>query len=663
MKKKPQYKKQKGQILYRTFEITEETIRAIGDDNREIEVIFSTEDAQVQRYFGNESLGHSKGEVRLERLKQGGAVLVGHNQSEQVGVVEVAKIDSGSRQGLATLRFGNSAKAEEIFQDVKDRIRRFVSVGYRVYKTVLERIENDVEFHRVVDWEPVEISIVPVPADPNAEILRHEESADFETLIETRGLTMETDNEKRIRLLKEAETRTLKTEETAFLREHGEEIPAPKTPAVDKTAIVRNEQTRIREITAIGEQFDMAEEAVRMIDNNRTIDEMNQHVVDEMKKRGWKSKTTPTSADADIGLTKTEARKFSIANVVRALAHPKNKAFQKVAGFEMECSRAVSGVLGTEPQGFYLPNDALRETFAVDGKRDLTVGVAADGGDLVATDLLSGSFIEALTNALALGNAGTTVLSGLVGNIAIPKKTGTGTAYWVAENIAPTESQLSVGQVLMSPNTVGAFTDFSRKLLLQSSLSIENLVRNDLIEALVLAIDLAGVNGSGTGAEPEGILNTTGIGSVVGGVNGLAPTWSHIVQLESAVANANAQLGSLSYLTNTKVRGKLKETEKFSGGGKEIWGDGDMPLNGSKAIISNQVPSDLTKGTSVGVASAIIYGNFADLVLGLWGSLDIAVDPYTASTTGGTRIVALQDVDYGVRNAASFAAMLDALTA
>jgi len=667
---KKQFKKVKGQILYRIFEISEDQLRMDGDDeSREINVVFSSEDAIVPRYFGNEILGHSKGEVRLERLNQGGAMLVGHNHSDQVGVTESASIDTASKQGLATLRFGKSVRAEEIFVDVKDRIRRFVSVGYRVYKTVLEKVENDIEFHRVVDWEPVEISIVPVPADPNAEILRSEESAEFETYIEIREApTMETEAQKLARLLKEALARTLTTEEATFIRDQGETVPARTAPApaaaqVDSVAIMKNERARIREITAIGEQFGLTKEAESMIDNGRSVDDMNQCVVDEMKKRGLKSVASPTGKDADIGLTDKETRKFSIASVIRALAFPKNKAIQKAAGFELECSRAVADVMGKEPQGFFLPNEALRESFVGDSKRDMTVGAPTGGGNLVSTDLLTGSFIDALQNALALVNAGTTVLTGLVGNIAIPKKTGSGTAYWVTEGNAPTESQSTIGQVTMSPKTVGGFTDYSRKLLLQSSLSIENFVRNDLIEILTLAIDLAGVNGSGTGAEPEGIINTTGIGSVAGGTNGLAPTWPHIVQLESAVANANAQLGNLAYLTNSKVRGKLKETEKFSGGGREIWGEGDTPLNGSNAIISNQVPSDLTKGTSVGVCSAIIYGNFADLVLGLWGSLDVMVDPYNQSTTGGTRIVALQDVDYGVRNAASFAAMLDALTA
>ena len=117
----------------------------------------------------------------------------------------------------------------------------------------------------------------------------------------------------------------------------------------------------------------------------------------------------------------------------------------------------------------------------------------------------------------------------------------------------------------------------------------------------------------------------------------------------------------MGYLTNAKVRGKLKTTSKVSGQNGFIWEDG--MLNGYKASVSNQVPSNLTKGTSSGVCSAIIFGNWSDLIIGQWGTLDLMVDPYSGSTSGTVRVVALQDVDIAVRNAVSFSAMLDALTA
>jgi HK97 family phage major capsid protein len=232
----------------------------------------------------------------------------------------------------------------------------------------------------------------------------------------------------------------------------------------------------------------------------------------------------------------------------------------------------------------------------------------------------------------------------------------------VAESGAPTESQQAFDQVTMSPKTLGAFTDISRKLLLQSSIDIETFVRNDLATVLALEIDRAAIHGSGSSNQPTGILATSGIGSVAGGTNGAAPTLANIIGLETEVAQDNADLGSLSYLTNTKVRGKLKQTFTNSTyGDAPIFGmDGRM--NSYNTAITNMVSSTLTKGSASGVCSAIIFGNFADLIVGMWGSLDLMVDPYTSSTSGTVRVVALQDLDIAVRHPESFSAMLDALT-
>jgi len=254
------------------------------------------------------------------------------------------------------------------------------------------------------------------------------------------------------------------------------------------------------------------------------------------------------------------------------------------------------------------------------------------------------------------------MLTGLQGNIAIPRATGGATAYWVAESGSPTESQAAFDQVTMSGKTVGAFSDISRKLLLQSSIDIEGYVRNDLATALALAIDSAAIEGTGSSNQPTGILNTSGIGSVAGGTNGAAPTYANIVGLETEVAQDNADIGSLRYLTNTKVRGKLKQTYTNPTYGEIPVFGADGTMNGYGVAVTNHVPSNLTKGTASAICSAIIFGNFADLIVGMWGSLDLMVDPYTASSSGTVRVVALQDLDIAVRHPESFAAMKDALT-
>jgi HK97 family phage major capsid protein len=122
-------------------------------------------------------------------------------------------------------------------------------------------------------------------------------------------------------------------------------------------------------------------------------------------------------------------------------------------------------------------------------------------------------------------------------------------------------------------------------------------------------------------------------------------------------------VGTLGYLTNAKVRGKLKSTEKFTtSNGQPIFEAGNTPLNGYQTAITNAVPSNITKGSGTNL-SAMLFGNWADLMIGMWGSLDLMVDPYTGSTAGTVRVVALQDVDVAVRNLESFASFVDVITA
>lgn len=363
---------------------------------------------------------------------------------------------------------------------------------------------------------------------------------------------------------------------------------------------------------------------------------------------------------AHIGMSANEVRQYSLVRAIRAAtaaARGDHRAWEEAA-LEMEASRTVAQQLGREPRGFFVPFDIQNE------RRDLSVGTPTAGGNLVSTDLLSASFIELLRNRMVVRQAGATMLTGLVGDIAIPRQSGGATAYWVGEGNSPTEGNQTVDQVALAPETVGAFTDYTRKLLLQSSIDVEQFVRADLSAILGLAIDYAALHGD-TDADPnqpDGVANISGIGSVVGGDNGAAPDWADIVGLETEVAVDNADVGRLAYITNAKVRGKLKQTEKASTTGMFVWTDTNTPLNGYQAFVTNQVRSNLVKGGSGAVCSAIFFGNWADLVLAFWSGLDVLVDPYTGGTAGTVRVIALQDVDIAVRHPQSFAAMLDALT-
>jgi HK97 family phage major capsid protein len=371
--------------------------------------------------------------------------------------------------------------------------------------------------------------------------------------------------------------------------------------------------------------------------------------------RAMETTVNETKDSTLIGMSDKEIKRYSLLRAIRAAASQD----WREAGFEKEANDATAKHLGRVPQGFFMPVDVVEH-------RDLTVGTPAAGGYTVATDLLAKSFIDLLRNKMVVQAAGATVLTGLVGDVAIPKLSAGATAYWVTEGNAPTESTHTFGQVTLAPKTVGAYSDLSRKLLIQSSIDVEALVRNDLALALALSLDLSALMGDGSSNTPTGVGYTSGIGDVAGGTHGGAPTWANIVELETDVAVSNADIGSLAYITNAKVRGKLKQVMTVATYGEiPLWvgsANGPGMLNGYPAYVTNQISSTLTKGNS-SVASAILFGNWADLIVGLWSGIDILVDPYTASTTGTVRVVALQDADIAVRRAVSFSAMLDAVAA
>jgi HK97 family phage major capsid protein len=331
-------------------------------------------------------------------------------------------------------------------------------------------------------------------------------------------------------------------------------------------------------------------------------------------------------------------------------------------GLEKELSDECSKRTGRSSDGVMIPHDVLAY-----GRRDLVKATASLGGNLVATDLLAGSFIELLRNRMMIARLGATSLNGLVGDVAIPRRSGGATAYWVTEVQSTTESDATFDQVTLTPKCVTALQEYSRKLLIQGTPDVEGLVRTDLATCLALAIDLAALHGTGT-EQPTGIIGVSGIGDVAGGTHGAAPTWAHVVGLETEVAIDNADIGTLAYLTNARVRGKLKTTAKSTAVTDFIWGEGPIGdgfgmINGYRAGVSNQVSGALTKGTSTTVASAIFFGNWHDLLIGNWAGLDILVDPYTAAATRIYKIYVNQYVDVAVRHPQSFACMKDALPA
>lgn len=538
--------------------------RIDSEADRRVSMSISSE-LPVARYYGDEILDHNPESIDLEFMNSGRApLLLDHDPSQQIGVIESVTLDGSARKLRATVRFGKSALASEVYGDVADQIRGNVSIGYSISKLVKEA---DGKTYRATAWRPVEASIVSIPADTSVGVGRSESvNTTSEAVVEKQQIT-----------------------ETAV------EVAQPEIAT----------ETERKETK---------------MENSATV--------------AVESRAFDAPIQAEVGLTKKEVRQFSFLKAINAMANPQDKRAWEAAAFEREVSEAAIKTYGRAAQGIFVPNEVIF------GKRDLTVGTNSAGGFSVATELMADSFIEMLRNRSVVQRAGATVMNGLVGNVAIPKQSAGATAYWVAESGAPTESQQTMAQVTMSPKTVGAFTDFSRKLMLQSSLDIENFVRRDLAQVIALAIDAAALYGTGSNNQPTGVKATSGVNTK--DFAATTPTFAELVAMESEVAADNADIGTMTYLFNPAQRGALKTTEKATNTAQFVWEPGNT-VNGYRTEVSNQV-----------TAGDVFFGNFADLLIGFWSGLDLTVDPYSNSTSGTVRVVALQDVDIALRNAVSF---------
>jgi HK97 family phage major capsid protein len=488
---------------------------------------------------------------------------------------------------------------------------------------------DGVATYRVRDWEPLEVSIVAVPADPSVAVGRSADAGIVKIIIEDHTMTTEKDP---------APVPVTETRAAA--------APASPTPEqIEATVEARMaaELKRREEIEAIGARFnlpvDMRSTAIR---GKMTVEAFRGAALDWV---GEHQATEISLRQAGVGLTQREAQSFSLLRLVDALADPGNSAKRKAAAFEFEACEAAGAKHGRAIRGQVIPVDVLAAP--ISGQRDLVVGTATAGGNMVATNLLAGSFIELLRNRSMVTTAGARMLAGLQGTIAIPRQSGGATAYWVAENTAVTESDQTIAQLTMSPKTVGAMTDVSRRLLINATPSIEQLVREDLAMTLAIAIDRAALYGTGT-TQPVGISNaasiTAGVNAVtIADVTGVVTvTYAEYVDMETQVAIDNADFGSLGYMLNQAQRGQAKLTEKFSTTGQTIWEPGNT-INGYPVYTTNQV-----------TAGDVFFGNWADLLIGMWSGIDLLVDPYTGSAAGTVRMVAHQDVDVGLRQPVSF---------
>jgi HK97 family phage major capsid protein len=599
---------------FRDFRVERASVNA---ETRTVQLSFSSE-LPVERWFGIEVLEHTKSACDLSRLNNGGALLVDHDPSDQVGVIESAEIDTKEKKGRAIVRFGKSQRANEIFQDVQDGIRSLVSVGYDISEYVTEKGKSGAaDTMRITKWQPLEVSIVSIPADPSVGVGRNHD----------------------------------KTDETHMNRIHLDPAPSPggggaapapapaPTPSVNVEEITRGIRTKetervkiIRELAKRRDMIDFGEEHVAA---GTSSDEFA-HAL--LAKLPGARVLTPAERNPSLGMTRDDIKRYSI---VRAMNRMANKL--PVDGFEKEISDEVAKRVKREASGFLIPSDIMNSE--IPGlrsvqNRTLNINSQTAGGLLVGTEV--GSMIELLRNKTVVASMGATTLSGLVGNLALPRQTGGATAYWLDETGQVTASDQSFGQLGLTPKRLVGLTKYTKQLLAQASIDVEGFVRNDLTTVLAIAKDKAAIQGAASAGEPVGILNTTGVNSVSFGG---APTWAKIVDFEKETDIDNALMGTIGYLSTPATRAKWKTTVKAANTAVYLL-DGNE-ANGYKFASTNQFPTS-------GTLNQVIFGNWADLILADWDGIDVVVDPYSLADTNIVRVVITIMTDIGVRHAVSF---------
>lgn len=586
----------------------------------------ASSETEVERWFGTEVLSHEAKAIRMDRIAGGAApLLFNHDWSDPVGMVTAGRVKDG-RLWVDAQLFG-TARAAEVAKMVDGGLRN-VSIGYEIREMV-----EDVKAQRytATDWEPLEVSIVTVPADASVGIGRANES-------ET----------KPVRVVRAA------TNPAAAAAQPGEAGMAETTvaagnPTADPKIMVTEdhsnrptpvqlEQTRKQAIRNLAKANQCDE---RYVDHWITTGASLETVADDLLKiqqeRGDKASRT------FLDMTPKEIQRYSL---MRALRAAQNRNWSK-AGLELEANKAISAQLNKLPRSetaFFVPLDVMmRDRVGQRAQRDMTVAGVSGSNYLVGTDLMPGSFIDLLRNTSVCLRMGVQRMSGLVGNVAIPKMTAGNTAYWLAdESTQITESQPTLAQLSLAPKNVAALTELSHQLMQQSTPDAEQLVLDSIARDIALAVDVGILRGSGASGQPTGIATTGSIGAFTG--TSLAA--AGLLDAQADVAAANALNDGCGYVTTPTVAGLLMARPELPSTGTTRMWQGNMregSILGMRAMSSAQMS-----------AGTMLFGWWPSVILAEWGVLELMTNPYSDFTRGLSAVRGWYTCDVGVRYAGAW---------
>lgn len=368
-------------------------------------------------------------------------------------------------------------------------------------------------------------------------------------------------------------------------------------------------------------RFDALKAAVVALD----ADEQRAQFLDDAERR-----MLGAAGSAERRDTANLESRVSVMNILRA-----GMEGRSLTGAEAEYAQETERRTGRKPQGVFLPMAALEKR----------VGTAANSGEIVPTDHRADLYISPLRNALLARRLGVRILSGLSGNVSIPKH-GTGlTTGWVAENAALSDSTMAFDSVTLAPKHAGGMTEFSRQLIQQSSPDIEQLVRDELAAVIAQAIDSALILGGGAN-EPKGVLSTVGIQTA-----SLGTPASLFTDVAKMVEKAELEnVAAANWLVNPSGKRVLSTSTIVNGYPKFVF-DGsrmaDLPV-----FSTNQLPNK----AGVPDTGRVILGDWSQVLLGIWSEIDLLVNPFeaTAYARGSVKVRAMSTVDIAVRHPQAF---------
>lgn len=317
--------------------------------------------------------------------------------------------------------------------------------------------------------------------------------------------------------------------------------------------------------------------------------------------------------------TKKMENKFSLIKAISARAN--GQSIEEYADF-MEAGKAQMRKAGLNFVGDIV--------IPAEYRADILAGTATQGQEVVAEDKMT--ILPPLRDSLVLGQAGATIMTGLVGDVSIPAYAGT-TALWKGEVAAAVDGAGAFEEILLTPKRLTTYIDISKQFLLQDSASAEAMLMTDIIDAVTTKLEttiLGDVSGSTT--SPAGIFY---------GATDVTGTTVHatLVNMEKELAESKVS-GNYAFIMAPSVKATLRTTQAAT--------SLDFILN------NNQVIGYPYYSTNAVPTTRIALGRWSDLVVGQWGSYDIVVDPYTAAINGKVRIVINAYFDAKFRRAVAY---------